>query len=192
MKAIFNKITALLLISSLSIGASAQSIPDTMRISLGISAGQPTALDNMYTHNLGGFLRIEYPITRHLYVTGSAGYNTLFVSPNYSSSPNGIMGVKGANMQTAPLKLGLKVFMIRHFYVGAEAGQTLLLNRRELYAHKNNVFTFAPQAGMLFFVKNRRNYIDAGIRFEAVPTFYNNDKTSYGFWGAHIAYAFNL
>jgi hypothetical protein len=190
MKAIFNKIAALLFITSLTIGASAQSIPDTLRINIGVSAGLPIALDNMYTHNLGGFLRLDYPITRQLYVTGSAGYNTLFASPNYSTTPNGILNVKAANMQTVPLKLGIKLFLIRHFYVAAEAGQTFLVNRSAVYAPKNNAFTFSPQVGMLFFLK-KRTYIDAGIRYEAVSSFYN-DKANYGFWAAHVAYAFNL
>lgn len=190
MKAIFNKLTALFLFVSLSIGASAQSIPDTARINIGLSAGLPIALDNMYTYNVGAYLQVDYPLTKSLYVTGSVGYNTLFASPNFSTTPGGILNVKAANMQTAPLKLGLKIFAIRHFYFAGEVGQTLLLNRSAVYAPKSNAFTFSPQIGMLFFLK-KHTYIDAGIRYEAVSTFYN-DKANYGFWAAHVAYAFNL
>ena len=190
MKVLFNKLATLLLFVSLSIGASAQSIPDTARINVGLSAGLPIALDNMYTYNLGAYLQLDYPITKTLYVTGSAGYNTLFASPNFSTTPGGILNVKAANMQTVPLKLGIKLFVIRHFYLAGEVGQTLLVNKSQVYALKNNALTYSPKMGMLFFLK-KHQYIDAGIRYEAVSTFYN-DKANYGFWAAHVAYAFNL
>jgi hypothetical protein len=190
MKALFNKLSTLLFFAVFSTGVLAQPVPDTTRINIGLSAGLPIALDNMYTHNLGAFLQVDYPLTNTLYVTGSAGYNSLFTSPNFSTTPNGILNVKAANMQTVPLKIGLKLFLIRHFYVQGEVGQSLLLNKAAVYAPKSNAFTFSPNIGMLFFLK-KRTYIDAGIRYEAVSTFYN-DKANYGFWAAHIAYAFNL
>lgn len=190
MKVLFNKLSALIFFAVFSTGVLAQPIPDTTRINVGLTAGLPIALDNMYTYNAGAFLQVDYPLTNALYVTGSAGYNTLFTSPNFSTTEGGILNVKAANMQTVPLKIGLKIFAIRHFYLAGEVGQTLLLNRSAVYAPKNNAFTFSPRMGMLFFLKNRQ-YIDAGIRYEAVSTFYN-DKANYGFWGAHIAYAFNL
>ena len=190
MKPIINKRAALLLFISLSIGASAQSIPDTTRINIGLSAGLPIALDKMYTYNVGAFLQVDYPLTKNLYVTGSAGYNNLFASPDFATTPGGILNVKAANMQTVPLKIGIKLFAIRHFYIAAEAGQTLLVNKAQVYALKNNAFTFSPHVGMLFFLK-KHQYIDAGIRYEAVSTFYN-DSANYGFWAAHVAYAFNL
>ncbi len=190
MKSLLNKLSAFIFFAVLSTGVLAQPVPDTTRINVGISAGLPIALNDMYTHNLGGYLQVDYPLSSTLYVTGSAGYNTLFASPKFSTTPNGILNVKAANMQTVPLKLGVKFFLIRHFYIAGEVGQTLLLNKAAVYAPKSNAFTFSPNIGMLFFLKNRK-YIDAGIRYEAVSTFYN-DKANYGFWAAHIAYAFNL
>ncbi|RZA00943.1 MAG: hypothetical protein EOP47_12485 [Sphingobacteriaceae bacterium] len=190
MKVLFNKLSAFIFFAVFSTAVLAQPVPDTMRVNVGITAGLPIALNDMYTHNLGGFLQVDYPLTRTLYVTGSAGYNTLFASPNFSTTPGGILGVKAANMQTVPLKIGIKLFTIRHFYLKGEVGQTLLLNKAAVYAPKSNAFTFSPGAGMLFFLKNH-TYIDGGIRYEAVSSFYN-DKANYGFWSAHIAYAFNL
>lgn len=190
MKALFNKLSTLIFFAVFSTAVMAQPVPDTTRINIGLSAGLPIALGNMYNYNAGAFLQVDYPLTKTLFVTGSAGYNTLFASPNFSTTPGGILGVKAANMQTVPLKLGIKLFAIRHFYIAGEVGQTLLVNRSQVYALKNNAFTFSPHVGMLFFLKNRQ-YIDAGIRYEAVSTFYN-DKANYGFWAAHIAYAFNL
>ncbi|GAB2987542.1 hypothetical protein GCM10027049_29390 [Mucilaginibacter puniceus] len=190
MKVLFNKLSALVFFAVFSTAVFAQPVPDTTRINIGLTAGLPISLDKMYTYNAGAFLQVDYPLTPTLYVTGSAGYNTLFASPDFSTTPGGILNVKAANMQTLPLKIGIKLFAIRHFYFAGEVGQTLLLNKAAVYAHKSNAFTFSPHVGMLFFLKNR-TYIDAGIRYEAVSTFYN-DKANYGFWGAHIAYAFNL
>ncbi len=190
MKVLFNKLSASIFFAVLSTGVLAQPVPDTVRINVGLSAGLPIALDNMYTYNAGAFLQVDYPLSRTLYVTGSAGYNTLFASPNFSTTEGGILNVKAANMQTVPLKIGIKLFAIRHFYLAGEVGQTLLVNRSAVYAPKSNAFTFSPRMGMLFFLKNHQ-YIDAGIRYEAVSTFYN-DKANYGFWAAHIAYALNL
>ena len=190
MKVVFNKLTALLLFISFSIGATAQSVPDTARLNIGLEAGTPIYLTNMYTYSLGASLRLDFPITKSLYVTGTAGYNNLFASPNFSTTPGGILNVKAADMKTVPLKVGLKLFLIRHFYVLGEVGQTILVNKSEVYALKNNAFTYSPQIGMLFFLK-KHNYIDAGIRYEGVGTFFN-DTEKYSFWAAHIAYAFNL
>ncbi len=61
---------------------------------------------------------------------------------------------------------------------------------KEVYALNNYAFTYAPQIGILFPLK-KHSYIDAGIRYEGVSHFYNDNKTA-SFWGAHIAYEFNL
>ena len=93
-------------------------------------------------------------------------------------------------MRTIPLKIGIKYFLIKHFYALGEVGETLLANKKDVFAPNDNAFTYSPQIGMLFFLK-KHTYIDAGVRYEGVASFYN-DKTSYNFWALHVAYAFNL
>ncbi len=188
MKNALHKIIALLLFAGSYLGANAQAIPDTLRISVGVEAGLPNSA--MYAGLLGGSLRIDYPITRKLYVTATGGFNQMFVSSNASTFPQGISNVKFADLQTVPIKAGIKYFAIRHFYLLGEVGQTLLLNKAQAFATYNSSFTFSPQIGMLFFLK-KRTYIDAGIRYESVKSF-NNDNEKLDFWAAHVAFAFNL
>ena len=188
MKITLHKIIALLLFAGSYFSVNAQAIPDTLRISVGVEAGMPNS--NMYSSVLGGSLRIDYPITRKLYVTATGGFNQMSVSSTASSSSQGILGVKNADLQTVPIKAGIKYFAIRHFYLLGEVGQTLLLNKAQAFATYNSSFTFSPQIGMLFFLK-KRTYIDAGIRYESVKSF-NNDNEKLDFWAAHVAFAFNL
>ncbi|MEO8885481.1 MAG: hypothetical protein ABI367_05420 [Mucilaginibacter sp.] len=190
MRTYLNKLITLLLFVSVYLGASAQSVPDTARISIGVDGGLPLYVTNLYSHILGASLHIDYPISRRTYITGSAGYNIFFASSTASSAPNGILNVQNANMKTVPLKIGIKQFIIRHFYVAAEVGGTLLTNKEEVYATNTSAFTYSPQVGMLFFLK-KHTYIDAGIRYEGLASFYN-DSEKYSFWAAHISYAFNL
>lgn len=188
MKIFLHKIIALLLFASSYLSVNAQAIPDTLRISAGIEAGLPNS--SMYSGVLGGSLRIDYPITRKLYVTATGGFNQIFVSSTASGLPTGISNVKFADLQTVPLKAGIKFFAIRHFYLLGEVGQTLLLNKAQAFATYNSSFTISPQIGMLFFLK-KRTYIDAGIRYETLKSF-NNDNEKIDFWAAHVAFAFNL
>ena len=188
MKISLHKIVALLLFAGSYLGVNAQSIPDTLRISVGTEAGLPN--NSKYSAVLGGSLRIDYPITRKLYVTATGGFNQMFVSNAASTFPSGILNVKNAALQTVPIKAGIKYFAIRHFYLLGEVGETLLLNKAQAFATYNSSFTFSPQIGMLFFLK-KRTYIDAGIRYESVKSF-NNDNEKLDFWAAHVAFAFNL
>lgn len=188
MRTTLHKIIALLLFAGSSFSVNAQAIPDTLRISVGVNAGMPNS--SMYSSVLGGSLRIDYPITRKLYVTATGGFNQIAVSSTASTTPQGILGVKNADLQTVPIKAGIKYFAIRHFYLLGEVGQTLLLNKAQAFATYNSSFTFSPQIGMLFFLK-KRTYIDAGIRYESVKSF-NNDNEKLDFWAAHVAFAFNL
>jgi hypothetical protein len=184
MKLTLHKLIALLLFAGSYLGANAQAVPDTMRVNIGLEGGLP--LNDRYKSVLGVSLRIDYPIARKTYITGTAGYNKMFAA----STPQLILNVPNADLQTVPLKIGIKQFVIRHFYVLGEVGQTLLLNKTQAFATKSSSLTFSPQIGMLFFLKNR-TYIDAGIRHEILNSF-NNDNEKFNFWAAHIAYAFNL
>jgi len=64
------------------------------------------------------------------------------------------------------------------------------VNKAQAFATYNSSFTISPQIGMLFFLK-KRTYIDAGIRYETLKSF-NNDNERIDFWAAHVAFAFNL
>lgn len=180
-----------ILFTCLSLAANAQSsLPDTVRIGIGIEAGLPNGdFGKSYSSLIGGSLRVDVPITKKLYVTASAGYNIFTASTNFVN-PQSIFNVATPDFKTIPLKVGLKYFLIAGFYAQGEVGETLLANKKDVYALYGNAFTYAPQIGMVFPLK-RKMYIDGGIRYEGVSSFYN-DNNKFSFWAAHVTFAFNL
>lgn len=184
--------------------ANAQSYSDTLRISvaanLAVANGDygtsvyttnGTQDNAAYSYGAGVSLQVDIPVIEHINITASAGYNNFFTTQYAKNSQALVAGYTLPNFETIPLKLGIKWFLGKAFYVQGEAGETLLANKTELYAVYGNAFTYAPQAGFLFKLK-RHNYVDAGLRFESAGSFYNNGNKPNTFWGLHVAYAFNL
>ena len=151
MKALFNKLSTLIFLAVFSTAVMAQPVPDTTRINIGLSGGLPIALDNMYTYNAGAYLQVDYPLTKTLYVTGSAGYNTLFASPNFSTTEGGILNVKAANMQTAPLKIGLKIFCDKAFLFGRRGWPNHIVKQSgSIRTQKQCLYLFAAHGHVIF------------------------------------------
>jgi hypothetical protein len=192
MKITFRKFFYLLAFISFTLGAKAQNtaVPDTTRISVGLDGSHPEGnFAGSYTFGIGASVQVDIPWTEKLYVTGSVGY--MDYSPNSSgSSPEEIINVKLSNLELAPIKVGLKYFLIRTFYVQGEVGETLLLNKSAVYGLNSFGLTYAPQMGILFKLKHK-NYIDGGVRFERAQSFYGDGGYN-NFWGVRVAYAFNL
>jgi hypothetical protein len=191
MKTLFNTLIFLIVFGSFSLTGAAQAIPDTARLAIGIDAGFPTAnIGSRYTFSLGGSVRFDFPLSKKSYITASVGYNNFFLGSESVTTQQAILNVPVQTLQTMPFKLGYKYFLIKHFYAQLEAGETLVLNKQAIYATKSTAFTYAPGIGMLFNTKGH-NFIDAGLRYEGVSSFYN-DNDKYNFWAIHISYAFKL
>jgi len=191
MKTTLNTLICLSIFVSLSLSAAAQAVPDTARIAVGLDAGYPAgSISSRYTASLGGSIRFDYPIAKKSYLTLSVGYNNFFLANGATTTQQAILNVPVPTLQTMPIKVGYKYFLIKTFYVQAELGSTLILNKAAEYATKSSAFTYSPQIGMLFNLKNH-NFIDAGLRYEGVSSFYN-DNDKYNFWAVHISYAFKL
>jgi hypothetical protein len=191
----------------ISSAAKAQlSVPDSLRIGIGgelfsttgsnfgtdVNVPANSEAGAAYNYGAGVSLRVDIPVISSLFVTASAGYNTYFKSKNADKSQQAITNGSLPNFNTIPLKVGLKVFIGGdRFYAHGEVGETLLANKKALYAIYSNSFTWSPGIGLIFPLQKRHTYIDGGIRFESASTFYNN-KTTNNFWALHVAYAFNL
>lgn len=195
-----------LLIFTVTAAKAQRTVPDSLRIAVGgelfsttgtnfgtdinIPSGEQAA--SAYNYGAGLSLRVDIPVLSGLLVTASAGYNTYFTTANANKSQQAIANAKLPNFNTIPLKVGLKVFIGGdRFYGHAEVGETLLANKKALYAMYGNAFTWSPGIGLIFPLKKHHTYIDGGIRFESAQTFYDN-KNNNNFWALHIAYAFNL
>lgn len=188
----FKSLLFSLLITGLSFTASAQrSFPDSVRIGAGIEAGLVNGtFGEQYKTVFGGSVRVDYPVLHKLYVTANVGLNLMNPAGSYKGN-QAIAGVSTAVLKTIPVKLGVKYILFDGFYAQGEVGQTLLTNRKEAYAIYSRSLTFAPQFGMLFPIRNNKAFIDAGIRYEQVSSFYNT-KEGFNFWGAHVTYSFKL
>jgi hypothetical protein len=192
MEITFKKGLVLLAFICFTLGAKAQysAVPDTARLSIGIDgAATSGGFKDQYKAGLGVSVQYDLPLSEHLYVTGNAGYLNLFAN-NSSSNPNYIINVKSSNMGVAPVKVGLKLFIIRTFYIQGEAGEALLLNKNSVYALNSTAFTYDGQMGILF-RRKQKSYIEAGIKYSLQQSFFGDGN--YGImWGARVAYAFNL
>jgi hypothetical protein len=193
MKITLKKIIYLIALVSVSFSAKAQysAVPDTGRITIGLDGGLPDGpLGTEYKFVVGASLQADIPYSDKLYFTGNIGYDNF--SPNnssFGSNSEAIQGVVLANMQVAPVKVGIKYFLIRTFYVQAEIGEYFLLNKSAVYALNGNSLVYAPQFGILFKLKNKR-YIDAGFRLERFQSFYG-DGGYINFTGLRVAYGLN-
>ena len=191
----------------LGTAANAQiTVPDSLRIAVGgelfsttgtnfgTDVNTPTDAEaaSAYSFGTGVSLRVDIPVLSRLFATASVGYNTYFTTGNAKYSQQAMINGSLPNFNTIPLKVGLKVFIGGdRFYAHGEVGETLLANKKALYANYSNSFTWSPGVGLIFPLQKRHTYIDGGIRFESASTFYNN-KTTNNFWALHVAYAFNL
>lgn len=207
MKSTLKTLVYTLLFIFIGTAAKAQlSVPDSLRIGIGgelfSTTGSNFGTDvnvpvngeaaSAYSYGTGLALRVDVPVLSGLFVTASAGYNTYFTTKNANKSQQALTNGGLPNFNTIPIKLGLKVFIGGdRFYAHGELGETLLANKKALYAMYSNAFTWSPGIGLIFPLQKRHTYIDGGIRFESAQTFYNN-KTTNNFWALHVAYAFNL
>lgn len=197
MRSTFTKFLYLFIFLGLSYCAKAQesAVPDTTRYSVGVDATFPTAnLNNGYLLGTGVSAQIDIPITTKWYFTGNVGYNVFFPQKSQTANPYSIENVSQPDLSLVPVKIGFKYFLIRTFYLQAEAGESFVLNKDAVYAYQSNALTFAPQAGLLFKL-HHKNYIDFGVRFQWFQDIYSNDESmkSYNrFWGFRFAYGFNL
>jgi len=180
-------------------------VPDSLRIGLGASIASTTGnsfgvgvnkaigdeAKSAYNFGAGLALNVDVPVFPSMYITASAGYMSFFKSANASKSQQAITNVPTPNFNTIPLKLGYKFIIGNRFYIQAEAGETLLANKTQLYAMYGNAFTWSPHIGLLFPLKQRHRYIDADLRYESAETFYN-DNLKNNFWALRVTYSFNL
>lgn len=192
MEITFKKGLVLLAFICFTLGAKAQysAVPDTSRLSFGIDGVMPSGgFSNQYKAGVGASLQYDLPVTDKFYFTVNAGYLNLFPS-NSSTNPNYILNVKSSSMSIAPVKVGIKYFLIRTFYVQGEVGESLLLNKNAVYGLNSNALTYDGQMGILF-RQTKRSYLDVGIRYQLLQSYLGDGN--YGvMWGARVAYAFNL
>jgi len=165
-------------------------VPDTARISYGIDAGVTSGgFSEQYKTALGVSVQYDLPLTEKFYFTANLGYLDFFAN-NSAQNNEHIINVPSSSMSVVPLKVGIKYYLIRTFYIQGEYGGDLLLNKSSVYGLNGTGLNYDGQIGILF-KKQNKNYIDVGIRYQLQQSFYGDGE--YGaMYVARIAYAFNL
>lgn len=192
MKIAYKKFFILIAFIGFSVAAKAQysAVPDTARISIGPDVSSPVGnFGNSYKLGIGASAQIDIPLSDKFYVLANVGY-TMFKANESTTNPEYILNVKSANMNVAPVKVSLRYYLIRTFYIQGDAGETFLLNKTAIYALDGSAFTWAPQMGILFKLKNK-NFIDGGIRWQKTQSFFGDGNYN-TFWGFRVAYGFSL
>jgi len=158
-----------------------------IRYSIGVDAGIPTGkLSDTYNWNLGGSLQVDIPVVSNkLFVTVNAGYDNIFGKKDIDGSNLDVQ-----NIELLPVKAGLKYFIAGNFYVQGEAGAAFVLDKTKIDANNSAAFIYAPQLGYQFQLGGK-NYIDAGVRYEASTKLNSNaDNSTVNFAGIRVAYGF--
>jgi len=193
MKITLKKIIYLIAFIGFTFSAKAQNtaVPDTARLTLGLDLGKPSGnLGNSYKFDLGASLQYELPLTEKFYFTANVGFDSYFPNNNVVNNPIGLENVAPANMDLIPLRVGIKYFLIRTFYVQGEVGESYLLNKSAVYGLDSFGLTYSPQIGLLFKLHNRK-YIDAGFRYEWQQSFYGDGGYNH-MLALRVAYGLNL
>ena len=193
MKITFTKLIYLIALISFTLTAKAQysPVPDTIRYSVGVDGAFPNGtFGTEYKYGLGASLQVDFPLTERIYITGNAGFDNFFAAAASTSNPMTIINVPQVNMKYTPIKIGFKYLLIRSFYVQAEGGETLLLNKSAVYGLNSTGLDYAGSMGIIFRLK-QKTYIDGSFMYEAVQSFYGDGGYN-NYFAFRIAYAFNL
>jgi hypothetical protein len=160
-----------------------QGILYSVGVESGISSGH---FNKSYRWNIGGSLQADLPVADNFFVTVNAGYLNFY---NRSKAGNSLVPEK--DIHFLPVMAGLKYFPIANWYIQGDAGAGFVLNKKSVGYSKSTAFLYTPQVGVLINTGGR-NYIDAGVRYEATSKYITSVKNSkINFFELRIAYAFN-
>jgi len=178
------KLSAILLaIFGLSSAAQAQTAPvkysEGIIYSLGVESGVSAGnFKNDHKWTFGGSFQADVPLSENLYVNANAGY-TNFYGKNSK-----------ADIHMIPVMAGIKYFPVSLFYVQADAGAGILLNKADLGYQQTTAFLYAPQVGVQFPVGGGNSMIDLGIRYQGTTKYTSNVADSkINYFGIRLAYA---
>jgi len=171
--------------------------PTGVRYSIGVDGGLPIGnFKNGYNWSIGGSVQADIPVvSNQLFVTVNAGYDNFFGKKDVTTtiiSPEGSVTATAnvPNIQTLPVKAGLKFFPVPNFYIQGDAGVAFALNKSTVGFDKSAAFVWAPQIGYQFQLGGG-NYIDAGVRYESTSNFVTDENDSkVKFVGLRVAYGF--
>jgi hypothetical protein len=123
------------------------------RLSAGAEFAVPSgSYGNLFSIGFGGSAKFEVPVTRELYLSGTAGFTTFYLKEN-GTAPN-------INKSYVPLKGGVKYYLAPFFYGEGELGISIGTIR-----NAGSALLWSPGIGVSLPLTDD-SYLDAGIRYE--------------------------
>lgn len=174
----------ILVLSKLSVARAQQ---DSSRqnpgyIHLGTHLALP--LGNMigqYKLLLGGAIQVDFPVKqRVVFLTVNAAYQELIRENKVSSNLK--------NPKILPLKVGVKFFPVEQFYLQADLGASLVLNKMFASFDRTAVLVFSNELGYRISIPGG-NVAEAGLVFHRNAAF-NVNGSSHSFFGIKLSFGF--
>ncbi|WP_308992360.1 hypothetical protein QLS71_000805 [Mariniflexile litorale] len=146
------KILAIFCIFNYTHFAMAQKATDgykrNFKFGVGLNTGLP--LNDPYSFNVGGDVRLQYNVSSTYSLCLTTGYNNLFVKED------------GVNFGYVPVKVGYKTFIFKNeFYVMGEIGGAFSTTKE----YNENSMLFCPSVGYA------TKYVDISLRYEFLKDF---------------------
>lgn len=163
----------------LTVAVKAQDQTAAPKISVGFVMGFPTGKTaKTYVNGYGASTKVEFKVTKHLNLTGSAGYMTFRYRDevkkrlDYLGEPTSMNGV-------VPIKVGAKYYLEGIYYAALELGSANTLGDR-----LNTSFAYGPTLGASIPISKHYS-ADLGLRYEG----WKSSEGQVSFFGLRLALA---
>jgi len=174
----------ILLAAIFSNRVNAQTMPaNPWRFGLGLETGFTTGtLEKTNSFELGGTARLQYSVSSSFGIMLTSGYYNFFTGGTNSNNTTTVVGTRtyanAAHSQgVIPVKLGLKQFFTKSYYVSAEGGVGF-----ETKYNEDKKLLLSPSLGWA------NKSWDVSARYEN----FSGQSNNYGLVGVRIAYGFKL
>lgn len=153
------------------------------RLGFGLEGGLPNGdAHNTSNFELGATARLQYSLSSKFSFTLTSGYYEFFgkTVTVIAPTPNGVTGPvneKLSNVGIIPVKAGIKDFLSKHIYFGAEAGAGFETN-----TGGGTKLLLSPALGWA------NSSWDVGVRYEN----FSGQGSNFGVLGLRLAYGFTL
>jgi hypothetical protein len=142
-------VCCVLIFTKASAQVTSENYERNFKFGVGLNTGLP--LNDPYSFNLGGDVRVQYNISKTYSLCFTTGYNSLFVKDD------------APNFGYIPVKVGYKTFLFSNeFYAMGEIGGAFSTTKKD---YSSNSMLFCPSVGYA------TKYVDISLRYEFLKDF---------------------
>lgn len=170
----------LFILMSITVNLRAQQVKVSLASEINLPTGNAASLSGI---GFGASLKTEFGVAERYAITASGAYN-LFITKN-------VLGSRIQNINTVPVKLGLKHYASPDFYIEGQAGAAFRVG-----SSSGTSFVWSPGFGTLI-KTGGTGKLDFGLRYESWSNAgYGSASivktTSFNFIGLKLGYFFGL